>query len=92
MRMRIPTKIVSGETLLKHFIVYNMYNKYQCYPENALKMGEDIMAKLVKSIVINAPVEKIFAYMNDPANLVGILSEYAAGKGCSDAAQWRGEF
>jgi len=30
------------------------------------------MAKLVKSIVINAPVEKIFAYMNDPANLIGI--------------------
>ena len=30
------------------------------------------MAKSAKHIVINAPVEKIFAYMNDPDNLLGI--------------------
>jgi uncharacterized membrane protein len=30
------------------------------------------MAKSAKHIVINAPVEKIFAYMNDPDNLLSI--------------------
>ena len=30
------------------------------------------MAKVEKTITINAPVEKVFAYVDDPANLVEV--------------------
>jgi uncharacterized protein YndB with AHSA1/START domain len=40
----------------------------------------NIVAKLTKSITINVPPEKVFAYVNEPANLVEVWPSFEEAK------------
>lgn len=52
-------------------VVHSASRSVRCAIGHAPK-GEWLVAKLEKSIIVNAPVEKVFAFVDDPSNLPSV--------------------